>query len=34
VAFDFQLVAELPQTDADVAVAWIVTDARTLACSV
>lgn len=34
VAFDFQLVAEVPQTEADVAVAWIVTDARTLACSV
>jgi 5-formyltetrahydrofolate cyclo-ligase len=30
-AFDFQLVAEVPQTEGDVAVAWVVTDARTLA---
>jgi 5-formyltetrahydrofolate cyclo-ligase len=30
VAFDFQLVAEAPATDGDVATAWIVTDARTL----
>jgi len=32
VAFDFQLVAEVPQTEGDVSVAWIVTDARTLEC--
>jgi|HubBroStandDraft_1064217.scaffolds.fasta_scaffold85352_2 5-formyltetrahydrofolate cyclo-ligase len=31
VAFDFQLVAEVPNTEGDVAVGWIVTDARTLA---
>jgi 5-formyltetrahydrofolate cyclo-ligase len=30
--FDFQLIADTPQTDGDVAVAWIVTDARTLQC--
>lgn len=30
VAFDFQLLAEIPITDADVAVKWIVTDTRTL----
>jgi len=30
VAFDFQLVAEAPETEGDVAVQWIVTDARTL----
>jgi 5-formyltetrahydrofolate cyclo-ligase len=30
VAFDFQLVAEVPHTEGDVAVAWTVTDARTL----
>jgi 5-formyltetrahydrofolate cyclo-ligase len=30
VAFDFQLVAELPQTEHDVAATWIVTDTRTL----
>jgi 5-formyltetrahydrofolate cyclo-ligase len=28
VAFDFQLVAEVPVTEGDVAVAWVVTDAR------
>jgi 5-formyltetrahydrofolate cyclo-ligase len=28
VAFDFQLVAELPHTSGDVAVRWVVTDAR------
>jgi len=32
VVFDFQLIADTPQTDGDVAVAWIVTDARTLQC--
>lgn len=31
VAFDFQLVAEIGATPTDVPVAWIVTDARTLA---
>ena len=31
VAFDFQLVAEVPNMEGDVAVGWIVTDARTLA---
>jgi 5-formyltetrahydrofolate cyclo-ligase len=31
VAFDFQLVAEVPDSSADVRVAWIVTDARSLA---
>jgi 5-formyltetrahydrofolate cyclo-ligase len=31
VAFDFQLVAEAPESAVDVPVAWIVTDARTLA---
>jgi 5-formyltetrahydrofolate cyclo-ligase len=31
VAFDFQLVAEVPQTDRDVAVGWVVTDRRSLA---
>ncbi len=30
VAFDFQLVAEVPDTPLDVPVAWVVTDARTL----
>jgi 5-formyltetrahydrofolate cyclo-ligase len=30
VAFDFQLVAEVPDSAVDVRVAWIVTDARTL----
>jgi 5-formyltetrahydrofolate cyclo-ligase len=30
VAFDFQLVAEIPNMEGDVAVGWIVTDARTL----
>jgi 5-formyltetrahydrofolate cyclo-ligase len=30
VAFDFQLLAELPSTAGDVAVSWVVTDARTL----
>jgi 5-formyltetrahydrofolate cyclo-ligase len=30
VAFDFQLVVEVPQTDRDVAVSWLVTDARVL----
>jgi 5-formyltetrahydrofolate cyclo-ligase len=33
VAFDFQLVAEVPQTAGDVAVAWIVTDGRSLAAT-
>jgi 5-formyltetrahydrofolate cyclo-ligase len=28
VAYDFQLLAEIPNTDGDVAVAWVVTDAR------
>ena len=32
VAFDFQLIADTPQTDGDVAVTWVVTDARTLKC--
>ena len=31
VAFDFQLVAEVPESAADVRVGWIVTDARSLA---
>lgn len=31
VAFDFQLVAETPDTSLDVPVAWVVTDNRTLA---
>jgi 5-formyltetrahydrofolate cyclo-ligase len=31
VAFDFQLAADLPNTDGDVAVDWIVTDGQTLA---
>jgi 5-formyltetrahydrofolate cyclo-ligase len=31
VVFDFQLVAEVPDTEGDVAVDWIVSDARTLA---
>lgn len=30
VAFDFQLVAEVPETERDVKVAWVVTDARVL----
>ncbi|MGD0677094.1 MAG: 5-formyltetrahydrofolate cyclo-ligase [Polyangiaceae bacterium] len=30
VAFDFQLVAEVPETHGDVAVRWVVTEARTL----
>ncbi len=30
VAFDFQLLAELPRTAGDVAVSWVVTDARSL----
>jgi 5-formyltetrahydrofolate cyclo-ligase len=30
VAFDFQLLAEIPFTAGDVAVSWIVTDTRTL----
>jgi 5-formyltetrahydrofolate cyclo-ligase len=30
VAFDFQLVPEAPSTEVDVAVTWIVTDARTM----
>jgi 5-formyltetrahydrofolate cyclo-ligase len=30
VAFDFQLVAEVPNTEGDVAVGWVVTDARSL----
>ena len=33
VAFDFQLLAEIPVTEGDVAASWIVTDARTLASS-
>ena len=33
VAFDFQLVAELPETEHDVTAQWIVTDTRTLAAS-
>jgi len=32
VAFDFQLVAEAPQTEGDVPVRWVVTDTRTLEC--
>jgi 5-formyltetrahydrofolate cyclo-ligase len=31
VAFDFQLVAEVPNEPGDVAVGWVVTDARSLA---
>ena len=31
VAFDFQLVAEVPETPLDFAAAWVVTDTRTLA---
>ncbi len=34
VAFDFQLVAEVPNTEGDVTVGWIVTDARVLAAEV
>jgi 5-formyltetrahydrofolate cyclo-ligase len=34
VAFDFQLVAEVPVTDGDVPCGWIVTDARSLAAEV
>jgi 5-formyltetrahydrofolate cyclo-ligase len=30
VAFDFQLAVEVPTTEGDVAVSWIVTDAREL----
>jgi 5-formyltetrahydrofolate cyclo-ligase len=30
VAFDFQLAAEVPNTEGDVPVAWVVTDARSL----
>jgi 5-formyltetrahydrofolate cyclo-ligase len=30
VGFDFQLVAEAPETEGDVPVAWIVTDARAM----
>jgi 5-formyltetrahydrofolate cyclo-ligase len=30
VAFDFQLLAEIPNTEGDVAVRWVVTDERTL----
>lgn len=30
VAFDFQLVAEAPETEGDVPVAWVVTDARAM----
>jgi 5-formyltetrahydrofolate cyclo-ligase len=33
VAFDFQLVAELPHTAGDVAVRWIVTDTRVIAAA-
>lgn len=33
VIFDFQLVAEVPATDTDVPVDWVVTDSRTLAAS-
>jgi 5-formyltetrahydrofolate cyclo-ligase len=33
VAFDFQLVADVPDTEGDVAVQWIVTEARTLEAS-
>ena len=32
VAFDFQLVAEVPEESGDVTVAWVVTDARVLSC--
>jgi 5-formyltetrahydrofolate cyclo-ligase len=32
VAFDFQLVAEVPQTQGDVAVGWVVTDTRVIEC--
>jgi 5-formyltetrahydrofolate cyclo-ligase len=32
VAFDFQLVAEIPDEALDVPVAWVVTDARVLSC--
>ncbi len=34
VAFDFQLVAEVPNTEGDVAVGWIVTDSRTLVAEI
>lgn len=34
VAFDWQLIAEVPVTEGDVAVAWIVTDTRTLDAAV
>ena len=34
VAFDFQLVAEVPNTEGDVTVGWIVTDSRTLVAEV
>jgi 5-formyltetrahydrofolate cyclo-ligase len=30
VAFDFQLLAEIPNTDGDVAVGWVVTDERAM----
>ena len=30
VGYDFQLVSELPDTEGDIAVDWLVTDARTL----
>ena len=33
VAFDFQLIAEVPETEGDVATAWIVTDRRALQAS-
>jgi 5-formyltetrahydrofolate cyclo-ligase len=33
VAFDFQLVAEVPTTPGDVSLHWVVTDARTIAAS-
>jgi 5-formyltetrahydrofolate cyclo-ligase len=33
VAFDFQLIPEVPETAGDVAVAWIVTDERSLAAT-
>jgi 5-formyltetrahydrofolate cyclo-ligase len=33
VAYDFQLVAETPETEGDVATLWIVTDARAIAAS-
>jgi 5-formyltetrahydrofolate cyclo-ligase len=32
VAFDFQLVPEIPDEPLDVPVAWVVTDARVLSC--